>query len=304
MALPSALLTGDDVTNHAADYPAIMGTTRLSSGRWNADGNPATADASDASYPATGAYDGHCGTMTRMDAAAQVRWYVADRGANPDPLDALFLHCIEQGYASATLTVYVSDGSTDEEITSISSDHFQSSKRLFVTEMQMSGDSGDEQRQWTTARYIKLKFDAGAGHTCRPQLTEVIAGEQRQLGRLPLHPYSGIDEDTAMDASTTLAGAESTTTHYAGAHAMSGVQYRFENTTQRDLVRSMWADCGRGARPWIWCPNPDTAPDTAYLMRWTESSPRKLRLRRIDGPNIWEWTINAVEQGGYLLVDE
>jgi hypothetical protein len=306
MAVTVTTITGIDATHFQRGEPAFLAAPIPTAARWTDTGNPTAASKNDAAFPVQAAYDGHMGSITRPNAAQQTWWFTATL-PSPNIVTAIFLglRTTAMNGASCTTTVYVSDTTTDAGDVAITgafdADHFGAgaAKRLGAAMLQVSGDSGTTQRKFSGVAYIKIKFDAGAGKTCRPQITELIAGQLRQLDRLPLHPYSQYALDTRVDSHLAANGAESVVVHYAGARNLEGVEWQFD-ADMRDRIVSLWGDCGYGARPVVFLE--DASDETAPLLLRLTS--KELRLLRVNGPYSWAWTLNAVEQGGTLEVDD
>ena len=300
MAIESTVITGDHATGYSADAPCLAASTRGTAGRWNADGNPATADASDAAYPATAAYDGNYSTITRM-AAGATRWYVLTLPSST--VDCISVHVHDAGLAGgatyAEMTAYLSDSEatpTDLEITGITSARARfdgNPQRLFVPRLQISGDTGDTARRFTGAVYLKLKFVADAG-TCRPQLSECHAGRARQMQRRYLYP----DNERALVGNNRLHTATSgLVTRYQVHGGLIRLDERFALTssTEADEMASWFEDTSHGLHKTIWCPRPKSAPDTYALINMDTDA---LNLPR-QHVGQWDFRLQGLEDGGF-----
>ena len=301
MAVGSSLKTGAEHDNHVANQPTLLGQRYLTDGRWNQDGDPTTADDSDTAYPASAAYDGNCGTMTRP-ASAQTIWYYI--GWLPvTTLDAIFIHVLsgEGGDGTPRFSAQLLDAAFNAlEIELCGSEWFICNKRLFVPDIKISGDSGNDQREFTAAVYVRLKFDCTvSGGDGRPQISEIITGNQRQLSRGPLYPYDVLNRNAMIQAHSSASGIITSITHFENKLDLRA-DFSLDGTAQRNQITSFWADIGGGARPFIWCPQPQSAQNTAWLMT---SRKKLLELPRIEYA-IWNWSLDTIEQGGYLLGDE
>jgi hypothetical protein len=237
-------------------------------------------------------------SYTRPNAAQQV-WWLRCVLAAASTVDAVFIHALTMAHATTTVTVYVSDDSTDDAVSTIDADLWDGGGlRLFEPCMQKTGDSAGQQRQWTGATVIKIKFDAGVGHNCRPQVTEVVAGQQRQLAVNPLYPYDPYASESVVEQSESKAGVV-TTYKEVGGRKVVEADFKLYNTTQAGIINSLWDDTDKGTRPVVWCPNPSTDPNRAWLLRM---APALALPRR--GPNEYGWQLKGIEQGGSLLCTE
>ena len=293
MTIGHTLITGDDAAYHALDKPALFAVRRQSVARWNDTGAPAAADETDPAYPISAAYDGHFGTQTRPLGAQEIWWYVGT--LDTTTVDAILLHIYDAD--EAAVTVYLSDGATDHPITSIASDYFATAKRLFCPKLWIASDSEDDQRRFTGVLYIKIRFVKSAS-TCTPAVTEVAAGRQRQLRRMPLEPYDDAARRSGLGEYESKSGIVTKQGNFLGKFALSA-DWSTEESQMGALFRDWWSDTKYGLLPFIWCPAPKSAPNSATLM----VSGSDFNLPRVKA-NIREISVRAIEQGGSLLVDE
>lgn len=299
MAIAHSVITGDHATGYSADAPCLYASRRGAAGRWNTDGNPATADASDTDYPAVSAWDGDFAVVTRPNAQAAIWWYVLT--LDTSVVDAIMYHPVEWGFAGGggeiDTTVYLSDGTTDHQ--AVGGGYSEVSPlRWFAPQLRISGDGGDTQRRFTGVVYMKLKFQADAG-TCRPQLTELSAGRARQLMRRPQYREHDRARTSGIREHIARSGRVTGVVDYAGAKVLNET-IRLGSSDQADVIDSWWADTGYGARKSVWCPRPKSAHTTWWLM----NHPGKA----YDPPRVshgtWEARLRGVEDGSSLAVDE
>jgi hypothetical protein len=317
MALASAQIGSTDNGYYQADKPTMLACPPFADGgntKWRTDGVVGSADQADADYPVQSAYDGQLATFTRPTSAQQVWYFIADLATGFWTIDAIFLHV--QDVDDTNNATYLSwdvsaDGSVWESIDNLDT-HYGTTPmvnsaiyREFWPILQDSGsDSGDDQRQWTGARYLRIKFDADAGETCQPQINELIVGQQRQMPTRPLYPFGEDDDDASNEVFISQSGQRTIYQTYGGGKSIEA-RWVFGNATDAAKIKSgstgLRADMKYGARPFIWCPNPYTAKDTAYLM--TSRSPNEFRMKRTSSVQ-WEFQIDATETGGSYLVNE
>jgi hypothetical protein len=299
MAIASALITGDDNNNHINNYPTLFGMVPFSSAEWTTDG-AGGADITDSDYPAVASFDNHMANNTRPTPTAQVRWFEGTLNTSFSSVDCLFLHVPAQGHASTTITVYLSDGSTDVEITNVDTDYFQTGVRMFMPLLQISGDTGTDQRRFTGVTLVKVKFDAGGGNTGIPQVAECAVGLQSQMYAPPMYPDGDNDDAGNISVFSSQTGVQ---TSYSFVHGMkrltNGLFFPDSDASQQLLDWRQYTGYGRW--PFVYCPNPSSAPNTAWVMRQDDPGSFEFPLL---GPNHREYILNATEQGGSLLVDE
>jgi hypothetical protein len=315
MALATSQLGATDNAYYVADRPTMLACPIFEAGtRWNADGDIGTADDSDSDYPVPAAYDGAMHTYTRGAQQQQVWYFIAELPTGFRTIDAVFVHIQDvDSDANVTMTAAVSDDGSDwtgpppggDVISNISETLGDGQLyRFFFPELERAGDSGDDQRQWTGAKYFRLGFDAGGGQVCRPQLNELIIGQQRQMPTNPLYPLGEDDDDARNEVFVSRSGVRTIYQNFGGAKSLAA-RWVFGTATDAAKIKSaatgLRADMSYGARPFVWCPAPYTAPNTAYLMALR--SPNDFRMPRTSSVQ-WEWALDAVEQGGALVVDE
>lgn len=115
--------------------------------------------------------------------------------------------------------------------------------------------------------YVRVRFTAPAGFT--PYIGEFWLGRRRQLrAGLADHHDPDARASTAFvqdDGST--ASVKALATGRREPEIMIHTNDRDATLLDQSTLRSWWSDIGYGSRSFIWCPNPATAQDTAYLCR-------------------------------------
>jgi len=295
MALDSAIIT-ENAAYYLADYPQFVACNKFTSAsKFDADGAVGGDDDTDTAYPIQAISDGHNGSYSRPDAAAQVHWLLCVFEAAAT-VDCLFIAIQSTGHATCEVTAYVTDGSTTEQISNFDTDYFDSNKRVYMPKLQASGDTGTQQRQWTGVTRLVLKFDAGAGHTCRPLITEVIAGQQCQMPSPPLYPYGDSDKLSQVERGESKSGIISLYKDWSGKQSLAS-KWLLADPAK---IKALAVATDYFTRPVLWVPNPYTIPGNAYIM---VPEAHDLKLPRPE-VNKYEWEFNAVEQGGSLVSAE
>lgn len=240
-----------------------------------------TATANPASY----AYDGYPGYVTKQTGTSDDLWYyMLDLGARVE-FDCAFLI----GHNAGTISV-------DADVTLEIADDND-----FSTDLREVGNFGtptDDSRladlnlnhggaaQRYLAQYVRVKFEAAGNIT--PEIGELILGRRRQLQYKPDRPF----DEYAMSEDSDIQRTEGGITHKAlysrRGFELSG-KFMVDSDTYRDDLVAFFRAC-RG--PFVWVDNPSSAPSAWQLMVRDGSFaiPRILANRR-------EWQIEAMEQG-------
>lgn len=301
MALDSALKETADETYYAADFPQFLAPVAIAATSGWGETEGVTTD-TDSSYPIGAIYDGHTATWSRPDSQHR-DWYLKVALSAASSIDAIFFTVNSFGLSGAagiTVTLKVSDGSTTTTITGVPSGVVDgTSRRFYFPSLQVSGDTGAQRRLFTGVTAVYICFDSGVGNTCRPKVSEVIVGQQRQMPEQPLYPYTMLNSRSTVERAVSMSGIKTLYQFVAG---MRWVKAKW-SLAYADItpLTSLIADCGGGlATTIVWVASPYLDPHVAYLMV-PESD--EIEFDR-EAVNPVHFEIEMTEQGGSLIVDE
>lgn len=305
MALDSALISGADLTGYFSGCPMLLKTGLATTCKWCNTGASGDDDDTDTDYPVSAAYDGHSGRATRPNDAQQVWWFRAVLPSSTVYVDSFFIHLLDldESDVETTTTIYISDESTDEQITSWDNASLElvdgsPAKRMFVGQMYKSGDTSADRRRWTGATVLKIKFDAGAGNTCRPQLLEVAVGRGYVFPHQPLYPDDELNRTSSWDTAETVSGIVQNYIHHIGRQTGS-CRFQPNSAASAQNLFYAWNSTNYGASPFVWARRPLTEYTISNMTGplIVAADTKELKLAREDYGR-WALEFSWKEQGG------
>lgn len=277
MAWSSTALASGEATALAADRPVLIGYSAVQRAptllaEWNTDaGSFAETDRSETDYPAYFMHDKFAHSQSRGGAAiTDNEWYAlfdASQGSAVVDCVAILNHNLT-GLAGIGIDIQRADNSAFSTNLATITTVTPTAARTIVF----------FSNRFIAGGYLRLRITATGNFV--PRIGEVWWGRRRQL-RTDVRPGGDIDALSSVLAMSVGSGSESVTTK-----ALGRLSPELEFTPQDDLstlvdtetVRAWWADCDYGAAPFLWVPNPTSAPNDVRLMSSADlglSMPRK-----------------------------
>lgn len=277
MAYAAADITAAEITGSAADAPLLVGTSVVESAksnagfelRWNADGNFATADATETANPVTRSYDRHWHADTRPNSSGTERWLLFKSGTaiNFNEFDAAVIMGHNLGANTATLSLQVSDdpdvGTNGTEIATWTPSAPTGNNESRLVSVDLDDAANSNPQAFTAVQYIGVKITAAGGFV--PQIGEVWLGKRRQMYKRPRMGYNPDASASRTVTATSLTGVKTRYTKSRSGQVLSA-QFVTDTAVAASVVTDLWADTNQGTKPFVWIEEPTTAPATARIM--------------------------------------
>ena len=309
MAWSSTALTAESLSRFAADKP-IIGVNSLiagytaNSGVWSkgTSGTISSTQEEDADGPVEYIFDGATHLQTYPDETNTTGWTLAIRTS---PIEFDFIAIMNTNLAThsfGNMTVQISDEPTfavnDAEsgvpATTISSVGEADGRKVDFTLFH----TGSAARRYSDVEYIRFTW-ASPSPAQIPKIGEIILGRRYQLKRQPDRPFDNHALSGDIVRSTSASGVITSTERSFGAFSLNG-NWPIEDTSdQADIIAFHKATRG-GARPFVWCQNPSTAPNSFHYMYLDDPS---LAFPQT-GPYVRPLSLAATEQGPHYLAEE
>lgn len=296
--------TSYDATYESVDVTAdrpMLGSNAIkttpTASRWTASalGVEDIADASlvDTAYPTSNAWDGKTHLDTQPSTAGTTRTLIYDFGATGLTFD--FAAIIGHNFftLSATATLAISDlpdfdtGAGASRRIALAAWTPANNNRIIDLQL---GTNNNGNNRYSGVRYVALQVTGSSG---KPAVGELILGRRRQLFGLPMQPFDTSSSFATTEDFVARSGARTRYLYNKGGRRLEGV-LQGHTSTYTGNVGSWFADTDYGHRPFIWIPNPGTAPSTFMMMYLDESS---MMHPYVDGPNERRFNMRATEQG-------
>lgn len=129
---------------------------------------------------------------------------------------------------------------------------------------------GGLSERYTNVRYARLKLVTtnGPGFTVAPSISELILGRRRQMSYQGNRPF--LDDPQGSD-NDDFQAANRSTTRYNLSEGFSDRTREWQyggadsaGLVQRDELRSLWNECGRGKNPILYIEHPSSDPGVAH----------------------------------------
>lgn len=300
MAWSAADVPAADVTRANNDKPIIVfdhiiANTTLTDARWNSDGNFATADNVNSSFPIRYSYDRRIDTPTKRTTGATTSWLIFDAGASGFPD---FDVCAILGHNFADITVTqidlgISDaadvaGGAGAEIieTWSTAGDWANNKRLVSRDLRSSGATTNE--RFSDVRYLGLKITSSGSET--PEVGELWLGKRMQMHTRELVPTTaesfGVDYGEFVSENRHRVRAV-----LAQGFASYRAEFRFKDSTLEGEIRTGLADAQYGARPFLYLHEPNTDVQNA-VVGWATNTPLAMEN---EGNSVQKLTIDLDE---------
>lgn len=279
------------VTN---DKPVLIGSNAIESAgqaKWltGASDNIDTAtDLAHADFPSTRAYDRLAHSVTKPASAAATYYFSVGLQTTAPDYDCVMIAGHNFGGVGMTLTIEISDTNTFGSPSTIATwTGEQPSTRLVKFDLH---HTGSDPMRYTVdtdsphAKYVRIKIAKTSG-TMTPEIGEFWLGRRRHL---PYKFDQVLDDKRTVSRVADFEARSGVTTRYT----YNRGQARRSGTTLIDgaaniaTVDSWWSECEQGAKPFLYCENPSTAPEATQLMHHlggldfpqTQPSARQLTL--------------------------
>jgi|SRR5882672_1488353 len=279
MAWSAASLSVEELAARALDLPMLIGLQAGDSPLaflpiWsNGSGTMVETNREDTDGPAYYGIDRSGWIQTTTNTTATTWWYVLDatRPTNSFDCIAILNHNLDD-FVGITVRVDVADNATFSTnlITGyISFTNVTADRHLALASLTRLSGGG----------YIRIRLQHGGSFA--PIVGEFWIGRTRQL-RSSHKPGGDIQALRSRIVVSDGAGAGIGLANSIGSRALS-LSYTPRDDAagllDSDTLRSWWAECGYGSMPFLFVPNPATAPHSFLLMR---SEDRALSLERKD----------------------
>ena len=288
---------------------ALEGSTITPASKWTLTGNFASADVSDSLFPAYAAYDRNGAWHTQPVGATIQAYYmgrtvgddeVALPGGPSKPFNTIIiqgLNAAENSVSGGTgLRVIVSTADSEDFGTNQTAIHDFSPSSPITTNNRLVANLSDT---WETDRIrIWIRPDT-PNFQAQPTITQVFLAYRNVLGRQPNHPWDERAFGSAVRMTKTISGIITTYGHDTGGR-VAKMTFRSGVDTDRDTLRTAFAQMGYAGKPFYFQDRPNTIPAEVLLMAWKDP---KLVNELFKGVSGRQTTI-AMEEGAPYIAEE
>lgn len=308
MAYSYAELSATEITDRSSDKPTIVVCSQLTAlgstygARWisGINGSASGTDISASGYSAKLGVDGFPSTLTKPNAAGTGFTYTMDYSTTPIDFDCVgFINHNFDSTAMTALTIETSDAanfSTNKyTVLSINPSTLLSADTRFA-DLSIY-HTGSTALRYSDVPYVRVNMTYGSSQT--PIFGQLILGRSYQFKYNPDNPWDPSSQISGVEDFVSRSGAITRNVAYRGQRVLNA-SLPLDSSTYQAHVTSWFSGTQHGTKPFLWIDNPNSAPNTFYLM-----VAEKAELSfPYDGPHLRRFDLSAVEQGGEFLAME
>lgn len=303
MAYSATARTATAAARIAADLPILASgnaaRTAVVNAQWRASGSWASgSDIAQRFYPGKRAHDGAADCLTRSAAPAGADDYLIFELSGARPFDLALV--VESNFSSLASPVMALEIANANDFVSgaISLCSSWTSGRRRHSNFSLGPITPS---LYSNVQWARLRLTTSGWGTL-PELAELMLLRGYYLPQVPDVPY---DNRQALSADVSVfeadTGAQHRYSRYSGRLELDA-RWESDDAAFAADLRAFWAGCNYGADPFVWIPNPTSAPSRIYVMRAEETD---FALEQIENPGKFLARLRAKElapfvEGGIL----